>query len=59
MERAKEVVSGRVIEQFIVEGHDIGEQQVFMEVDEFLLDSAIIRLELYFRNRKIRCDTCN
>ena len=44
--RSIQVVPGQVVEQLIVEGHDIGQQQVFMEVDELLLDSAVKTLDM-------------
>ena len=46
MMRSIQVVPGQVVEQLIVEGHNIGQQQVFMEVDELLLDGPVKTLDM-------------
>ena len=44
--RAMQVVAGQGVKQFVVTGHDIGEQQVFMDIDEFRLDGLVKALDM-------------
>jgi len=52
--RSLAVIPEQPIGHFVVEGEQIGEQQVFVPVDEFLLDGAIESLIVRIHLRRSR-----